>query len=215
MKSSKAKEKILFKIRKALNENEVPIPYPEVEKLNNTNILKGQDVSLEEHFAKAFSDLGGKFVYCADKEEFLEQLQILADTLSWKGISVLDKSLLTMCGSSNLDFIKESADLNTVNAGMSICESLVARTGSIIVSSAQDYGRQLPVYAPIHIVVAYTNQLVWDWQDGFDKLKAKYNNNLPSLISLTAGPSRTTDIEKTLVVGVHGPKEVYTFLIDQ
>jgi len=35
------------------------------------------------------------------------------------------------------------------------------------------------------------------------------------LVSLTTGPSRTADIEKTLVVGVHGPKEVYVFLIER
>jgi L-lactate dehydrogenase complex protein LldG len=34
------------------------------------------------------------------------------------------------------------------------------------------------------------------------------------MISLATGPSRTADIEKTLVVGIHGPKEVYVFLID-
>jgi L-lactate dehydrogenase complex protein LldG len=34
------------------------------------------------------------------------------------------------------------------------------------------------------------------------------------MITLATGPSRTADIEKTLVVGVHGPKEVYLFLVD-
>ena len=37
--------------------------------------------------------------------------------------------------------------------------------------------------------------------------------HLPSMISYATGPSRTADIEKTLVVGVHGPKEVYLFLV--
>ena len=45
-------------------------------------------------------------------------------------------------------------------------------------------------------------------------MQEKYKNNLPSLITFATGPSRTADIEKTLVVGVHGPKEVYVFLID-
>ncbi|HEY2648831.1 MAG TPA: LUD domain-containing protein [Puia sp.] len=37
---------------------------------------------------------------------------------------------------------------------------------------------------------------------------------MPSFITLATGPSRTADIEKTLVVGVHGPKDVYVFLVD-
>jgi L-lactate dehydrogenase complex protein LldG len=46
-------------------------------------------------------------------------------------------------------------------------------------------------------------------------LKEKYNGQLPSSINFATGPSRTADIEKTLVVGVHGPGQVYVFLIDQ
>jgi L-lactate dehydrogenase complex protein LldG len=42
----------------------------------------------------------------------------------------------------------------------------------------------------------------------------KYDGALPSMISFATGPSRTADIEKTLVLGAHGPKEVYVFLID-
>jgi len=45
-------------------------------------------------------------------------------------------------------------------------------------------------------------------------MNKKYKDNLPSLITFATGPSRTADIEKTLVVGVHGPKEVYCFLVD-
>ena len=46
-------------------------------------------------------------------------------------------------------------------------------------------------------------------------IKNKYGDHLPSLITFATGPSRTADIEKTLVVGVHGPKEVFCFLVDE
>jgi L-lactate dehydrogenase complex protein LldG len=45
-------------------------------------------------------------------------------------------------------------------------------------------------------------------------LMEKYKNKMPSFITMASGPSRTADIEKTLVVGVHGPKEVYVFLVE-
>ncbi len=51
--------------------------------------------------------------------------------------------------------------------------------------------------------------------DSLVALKEKYSQQIPSLITFATGPSRTADIEKTLVVGVHGPREVYLFLVDK
>jgi len=56
--------------------------------------------------------------------------------------------------------------------------------------------------------------LVYDLKDALLLLREKYNGQLPSFISFATGPSRTADIEKTLVVGVHGPKEVFVFLVE-
>ena len=81
--------------------------------------------------------------------------------------------------------------------------------------SAQQSGRTVSVYAPVHICIAFTSQLVYDVKDALQLVKDKYAGKIPSLITLATGPSRTADIEKTLVVGVHGPKEVYVFLVDQ
>ena len=65
-----------------------------------------------------------------------------------------------------------------------------------------------------YICIAYSSQLIYDIKEALEFIKTKYQNGLPSLISFATGPSRTADIEKTLVVGVHGPKEVYCFLVD-
>jgi L-lactate dehydrogenase complex protein LldG len=53
-----------------------------------------------------------------------------------------------------------------------------------------------------------------DIADGIDAL-FEPGKKYPSMVTLATGPSRTADIEKTLVVGVHGPKEVYCFLIEE
>jgi L-lactate dehydrogenase complex protein LldG len=70
------------------------------------------------------------------------------------------------------------------------------------------------VYAAVHVCIAYTSQLVYDIRDGLQLIKEKYAGNIPSLVTFATGPSRTADIEKTLVVGVHGPAEVYVFLVE-
>ncbi|MFT4022459.1 MAG: LUD domain-containing protein [Flavihumibacter sp.] len=84
----------------------------------------------------------------------------------------------------------------------------------MVLSAGQESGRTTSVYAPVHICIAGAGQLVYDVRDGLKFLKEKYGDKIPSLISFATGPSRTADIEKMLVVGVHGPKEVYCFLVN-
>ncbi|MBK7762515.1 MAG: LUD domain-containing protein [Bacteroidetes bacterium] len=211
--SSASREKIIGKIRKSLDEEKVAIPFPEVEKLSE--FLVKEDLSLEEKFAKEFALLGGKFVYCANVQELCEQLETLADTMQWKKIHTKDHSLLKLFHQQELDFVQDGNDMRDIEVGISTCETLVARTGSVMLSASQPYGRALPVYAPIHITVAFAKQLVYNISDSINYLQQKYPKQLPSMISLTTGPSRTADIEKTLVVGVHGPKEVYVFFVDE
>jgi len=211
--SGPSREIILGTIRKALSENQVPMPFPESEKLHD--FFAKEELSLEEKFAQEFTKLGGKFVYCAEGHEMIQQLQALADTMKWTSIRTRDRFLLNLFKEHHIDLVSDAGDLRDLEVGLSLCECLIARTGSTILSSAQDSGRALPVYSPIHITIAFSNQLVWDIGQGIDLLKEKYQGQLPSLLSLTTGPSRTADIEKTLVVGVHGPKEVYVFLVDE
>jgi L-lactate dehydrogenase complex protein LldG len=52
-------------------------------------------------------------------------------------------------------------------------------------------------------------------RDGLQLIKERYRGRIPSLVTFATGPSRTADIEKTLVIGVHGPKEVYVFLVER
>jgi L-lactate dehydrogenase complex protein LldG len=210
MNASTAKENILKKIRQALAKP-VPVPFPANE--GSESVFQPSVEELEIEFAENFTKLLGKFSFCANEKELANQLNALTVARKWDKIFCREaqlKYLLNNQGYSNFDH----ANLNTCDASITSCELLVARTGSIILSSGQQSGRSTSVYAPIHICIAYTSQLVYDLKDGIQQLKEKYTDQLPSLITLATGPSRTADIEKTLVVGVHGPKEVFLFLVE-
>ena len=211
MKFSPAKENILKKIRQALSTS-VPVPFPQSE--GNNSVFQQSEEDLEVKFAEEFSKLQGKFVYCADEKEAVQNLVALAEAKQWKEVfckETLLKETITKNGFTRFS----TQELAAADAGITTCECLVARTGTIVMSSAQESGRTVSVYAPVHICFAYMDQLVYDIKDGLLMLKEKYTGKIPSLITFATGPSRTADIEKTLVVGVHGPKEVYCFLIDK
>ena len=208
--SSTARENILKKIKQALGKP-VPVPFPASE--GNESVFLPSQQELEIEFAENFSKLEGRFSFCADEKELVLQLQTLIDTRKWTKIYSRETGINEKL--SNAGFICNYAnDVATCDAAITGCEALIARTGSMVMSSAQLSGRTISVYAPIHICIAYTKQLVYDISEGLQQVREGYGQNFPSLVTLATGPSRTADIEKTLVVGVHGPKEVFCFLVD-
>jgi L-lactate dehydrogenase complex protein LldG len=202
---------ILQKIRQALLKP-VPVPFPASE--GNDSVFEPSLKELEVEFAERFTHLLGRFSFCTDEKELVSQLNTLIAQRKWTKIYCRENELTTHL--FNAGFTTQYAnDVATCDAAITGCEKLIARTGSIVMSSAQQSGRTISVYAPVHICIAYTDQLVYDIATGLHQLRMDYGQAFPSLVTLATGPSRTADIEKTLVVGVHGPKEVFCFLIDR
>ncbi|MDX9941565.1 MAG: lactate utilization protein [Bacteroidales bacterium] len=212
MKESTTKEKILKKVRDALVNQMLP-PYESVDLESPVHAAPDSEF-LDVSFAEAFSKVNGKFVYCADYEEFGDNLRALLED---KGIDKLfcgEEFFRGFLGEKGIACIRDCKMMEECQASLTSCEVLVSRLGTIVMSSIQGGGRRSFIYPPVHIVVASTRQLVWDIKDAFQFLNKKYDGVLPSMITFVTGPSRTADIEKTLVHGAHGPKEVYLFLVD-
>jgi L-lactate dehydrogenase complex protein LldG len=65
----------------------------------------------------------------------------------------------------------------------------------------------------VHVVVATPDKIVATLADAFDALRERHSGGLPSMLSFITGPSRTGDIERILVLGAHGPKELFVILV--
>ncbi|MBC8033498.1 MAG: lactate utilization protein [Chitinophagaceae bacterium] len=211
MNISPSKENILKKIRKALSAS-TPLPFPAGE--GNSSVFMATRNELEMEFATHFTGLLGKFIYCADSSELALQLSVLVRDLGWNKIFCNEKKLVDLLGEFGFAGFTNK-DLAGCDVSITSCEYLVARTGSIVLSSAKESGRAASVYAPVHVCIAYVDQLVYDVKDALQLIKDEHGGNLPSVVSFATGASRTADIEKTLVVGVHGPGEVYLFLLER
>lgn len=207
---SNARQNILNKVKAALTQK-VAKPFPALPV--HASLFQPSLKELELEFVENFTGLLGKFSFCENETELVAQLQHLIDTRKWSAIYCKETELITKL--SALDFTPNYTDnLPDCDAAITGCEYLIARTGSMMLSSASESGRTVSVYAPVHICIAKTSQLIYDIDEAVNLVREKYGAELPSVISLATGPSRTADIEKTLVVGVHGPKEVYCFLVD-
>jgi L-lactate dehydrogenase complex protein LldG len=215
MKASGSKEQILKRIRKAL-EKKVPQPFSAID--NQSGLYIQHTEGLEMSFARNFTALGGHFMYCEDTSELVSSLAQLVAERNWSKIICKEENLnrlLALKEFKPAPIVGDLAALEEADVAITYCEALIGRTGSILLSSALKSGRTGSILPPVHIVIAFTSQVLSDIKEGVQLMKDRYPDQLPSMINFTTGPSRTADIEKTLVVGVHGPKEVFVFLVDE
>lgn len=211
MEDSTSKEKVLKKIRDALLEKTDP-PYPIID-MEGT-VYPPLTEPLDVTFAEELVKVSGKFCFCESEDEFSTFLESYILEKDWPVMFCYDEELQKLLRKGGIPFESDPEKFLDVKLGITRCEYLIARLGTVMVSTAISPGRRMSVFPEIHIVVAYSSQLVPDLKDAFKEIKKKYEPEFPSVISLITGPSRTADIEKTLVMGAHGPKELYVFLIE-
>jgi len=172
-------------------------------------------------FAQQSEVLRTEFRECPSVAGAAKHIAALAAELGWKTIALhageltdavaerLPESLSLL----RIDGGYEKGSLESCDAGLTECESLIAQTGSVCVTALSSGGRALSVLPPHHIVIAQKSQLVSDLSGAYELLAEKYQNGYPSFVSFITGPSRTGDIERILVLGAHGPKKLTVLLI--
>jgi len=211
MDESTTKEKILKRIRNALIYKTENI-YSDID--FNSSVFSFNSDAPDIVFAQEFTKLGGQFVYCENEAEFISLFKDFCQQLKWNNLFCKEEDIIFLLEKTGIKFSTDDNDFINCHIGITSCEQLISRVGSIMFSSRQGSGRKLLVFPEKHVVVAYSSQVVEDIQDALVNVKERYQGCIPSLITMVAGPSRTADIEKTLVMGAHGPKELYVFFID-
>jgi len=171
-------------------------------------------------FASNAASLAATFHDCASRSDAIAVLRSIAEAEGWKYVALHSAPILEDFANSLGDvgfFLTDrpydKASLEKCDAAFTTCECLVAQTGSVMVSSAATGGRALSVLPPHHVVIATRDQLLPDLATAYAFVREKYSEKLPSMISLITGPSRTGDIERILVLGVHGPRKLTIILI--
>ena len=94
------------------------------------------------------------------------------------------------------------------------CDVLIAETGTVAVLSGPVESRLSTLTAPVHVVLGREDQLAPDMETVFERMADRLRPGAsPASLMFITGPSRTTDIEKTLVLGVHGPKKLVVVFV--
>jgi len=103
----------------------------------------------------------------------------------------------------------EDESLFSAKAVITSVDFAIAETASIVVSSRQHSLRLASTTAEIHIAINHPDQILSDLSDLPRAFEKYYGGKIPAGLVLISGPSKTSDIEMNLVVGVHGPGELH------
>jgi L-lactate dehydrogenase complex protein LldG len=104
----------------------------------------------------------------------------------------------------------EGDDLNAVSAAF----AGVAETGTLALVSGADNPTTLNFLPDNHFVVVFAADVVGDAESVFARLKAVYGGGaLPRTVNFITGPSRSADIEQTLLLGAHGPRRLHIVVV--
>jgi L-lactate dehydrogenase complex protein LldG len=93
-------------------------------------------------------------------------------------------------------------------AGVSDALYGLADTGSVVLAASPEEPRANSLLPEVHVSLLREDRILPDLAELFEVL----GPDLPSALAIVTGPSRSGDIEQTLVVGVHGPGEVHVVL---
>ena len=207
--SAQARENILKKLNSAKGSIENPLLSRFEDK---GGFVFPEPVRLMEIFVSELEEINGTAIVAKDSADAEKKLTATLSEKNIEEIFCTDNSLFKEL--SGLPLTNDPDKFRYMKAGITKCEALIARSGSVMVSS-NGSGRQMNVFPPVHIIWTYSSQLVPFISDAFENLKNKYDKDIPSQVSIVTGPSRTADIEKTLVMGAHGPRELVVVIIDE
>jgi L-lactate dehydrogenase complex protein LldG len=107
-------------------------------------------------------------------------------------------------------------EIVAAGVGITGADYAVAETGSVVILPRKGLSRLVSLVPPVHIALVRAREIVESLDDVFLLRRLDYYQNggdMGSYLNFISGPSRTADIEQTLVVGVHGPKEVHLVLL--
>ena len=110
------------------------------------------------------------------------------------------------------DPIEKSKDLIfEIDAAITTTRGGIAETGSLILWPTEDEPRLMSLVPPIHIAVLNSSQIYSTFREAM--ISENWVSEMPSNALLISGPSKTADIEQTLVYGIHGCKELVVLLL--
>jgi len=100
-------------------------------------------------------------------------------------------------------------------AALSHAEAGVAETGTLVVLSGAENPTTLNFLPDHHLVVVKASDVAGDLESVWPRIRKRYGKGeMPRTVNLITGPSRSGDIEQTILLGAHGPRSLHILVVE-
>ena len=225
--SNNSREEILHTIRKGLkgvdpektfDDRNFQFEAEEVQKL-----IEEQQGNLETQFIGELNKVNTNVIEAGSEDEVKSFLQDIIKEKELKSFAIWESQFLKEINlkqdfkDTGLKLITAKNKNRMANADIGITEVdyAIADTGTLVLLTDKNQPRSVSLLPPIHIAIVRPENLVRNINDLFIILKSRLQNSedITSCMTFITGPSRTADIELSLTLGVHGPKELYVLIL--
>lgn len=175
-----------------------------------------QNVGLIERFRTNLISIGGNCTIVQDLEEAAQTIQTIIEKTKACGIAVSDSPLIgKICSLVETKAVLtgnvSAAELFEFDLGITGAQWAIAETGTLVLESELERHRLSSLVPPIHVCVVEAECFRRTLGEILELLNT--GENLSRTVTFVTGPSRTSDIELTLAIGVHGPAELHVIVI--
>jgi L-lactate dehydrogenase complex protein LldG len=178
-------------------------------------------ISPVKMFRERLESVGGHCVVVHDEPEAARALtQIISELqtrVPAKRIALSDAPLVTELTrdlpAEELQVCPPVSELFNYDVGITMAQAAIAETGTLVLESEKERHRLVSLLPPVHVAIVRSDDICLTIGDALKHLRGR-ESAMSRAITFITGPSRTADIELTLTVGVHGPKELYVIMLD-
>jgi L-lactate dehydrogenase complex protein LldG len=182
-------------------------------------VLANDRASLVERFQESLEAVAGYCIRVRKESEGAVAVREIIEQLNARRVAISNSPLVQRVMAqvkTDAEWIENASasELFDCDAGVTSAQWAIAETGTLVLESDEERHRLASLVPPVHIAIIEAAQIRQTLGEVLQRLDEKGRDRLSRTVTFITGPSRTSDIELTLAIGVHGPRELHVIILE-
>ncbi|HEX8888664.1 MAG TPA: lactate utilization protein [Pyrinomonadaceae bacterium] len=182
-------------------------------------VWANDQASLVERFQESLEAVVGHCIRVRNESEAAEAVREIIEQLNARRVAISNAPLVRRVMAqvkTDTEWLENAStkELFDCDAGVTSAQWAIAETGTLVLESDEERHRLASLVPPVHIAMIEAARIRQTLGEVLQRLDEKGRERLSRTVTFITGPSRTSDIELTLAIGVHGPRELHVIILE-